>query len=112
MGVNEGTVSFQLKDGTTPIGTAVPSGIVAGGLASASYGIPAGQTVKDYIIEATFKGVARSLRDAVVRFNAEGLAVLVDRPHGHRGGPANLNRCDEWSFCLTAARMAAEQERR
>jgi hypothetical protein len=29
-----------------------------------------------------------------------------------RGGPRNLDRCGEWSFCLTAARMAAEQERR
>jgi hypothetical protein len=29
-----------------------------------------------------------------------------------RGGSGNLHRCDEWSFCLTAARMAAEQERR
>jgi hypothetical protein len=24
-----------------------------------------------------------------------------------RGGPGNLDRLDEWSFCLTAARMAA-----
>ena len=30
-------------------------------------------------------GIERqSLRDAVVRFNVEGLAGLVDRPHGHR----------------------------
>ena len=30
-------------------------------------------------------GIERqSLRDAVIRFNAEGLAGLVDRPHGHR----------------------------
>jgi len=29
-----------------------------------------------------------------------------------RGGSGNLHRRDEWSFCLTAARMAAEQERR
>jgi len=35
-------------------------------------------------------GIERqSLRDAVVRFNAEGLAGLVDRPHGHR--PEVLN---------------------
>ncbi|WP_084673960.1 helix-turn-helix domain-containing protein [Methylobacterium sp. WSM2598] len=26
----------------------------------------------------------QALRDAVIRFNAEGLAGLVDRPHGHR----------------------------
>jgi len=29
-----------------------------------------------------------------------------------RDGSGNLHRVDEWSFCLTAARMAAEQERR
>ena len=29
-----------------------------------------------------------------------------------RDGSGNLNRYGEWSFCLTAARMAAEQERR
>jgi putative transposase len=30
-------------------------------------------------------GIERqSLRDAVIRFNAEGLSGLVDRPHGHR----------------------------
>lgn len=30
-------------------------------------------------------GIERqSLRDAVIRFNAEGLAGLTDRPHGHR----------------------------
>ena len=32
-------------------------------------------------------------------------------PYLLRGGPGNLNRLDKWSFCLTAARMAAEQER-
>jgi putative transposase len=29
-----------------------------------------------------------------------------------RAGSGFLNRVDKWSFCLTAARMAAEQERR
>src|SRR3954447_2376394 len=29
-----------------------------------------------------------------------------------RAGSGNLDRGDEWSFCLTAARMAAGQERR
>jgi hypothetical protein len=32
--------------------------------------------------------------------------------NGHRAGSGFLNRVDKWSFCLTAARMAAEQERR
>jgi len=39
------------------------------------------------------------------------LKVVVQRPRD-RGGSGNLHRRDEWSFCLTAARMAAEQERR
>jgi len=30
----------------------------------------------------------------------------------HRDGSGNLHWVDEWSFCLTAAGMAAEQERR
>jgi hypothetical protein len=29
-----------------------------------------------------------------------------------RAGSGFLNRLDRWSFCLTAARMAAEQEKR
>ena len=29
-----------------------------------------------------------------------------------RDGSGNLDRGDKWSFCLTAARVAAEQERR
>ena len=29
-----------------------------------------------------------------------------------RGGSGNLDKGAEWRFCLTAARMAAEQERR
>jgi hypothetical protein len=29
-----------------------------------------------------------------------------------RAGSGFLNRLDKWSFCLTAARMAAEQEKR
>ena len=44
------------------------------------------------------------------------------KPHGNaaaapaeaavRDGSGNLHWVDEWSFCLTVARMAAEQERR
>jgi hypothetical protein len=37
-----------------------------------------------------------------------GIRAAWDR----RGGSGFLDRCDEWSFCLTAARMVAEQERR
>ena len=37
------------------------------------------------------------------KFSSQGL---------QRDGSGNLHWVDEWSFCLTAARMAAEQERR
>lgn len=37
---------------------------------------------------------------------------IYDRTTRGRDGSGNLHRFDEWSFCLTAARMAAEQERR
>jgi len=38
--------------------------------------------------------------------------ILLEPLSVERGGSGNLRRRDEWSFCLTAARMAAEQERR
>ena len=46
--------------------------------------------------------------------NAESLDQgLIDKAgHEVRDGSGNLHRFDKWSFCLTAARMAAEQERR
>jgi hypothetical protein len=38
--------------------------------------------------------------------------VTISRALSGRAGSGFLNRLDKWSFCLTAARMAAEQERR
>jgi glycine betaine/choline ABC-type transport system substrate-binding protein len=37
---------------------------------------------------------------------------VVDLYWEYRAGSGFLNRLDKWSFCLTAARMAAEQEKR
>jgi hypothetical protein len=54
--VNEGTVTFQVMDGLTNIGTAVPSAALTTGLASVSYALPAGLPVKDYTIQADYSG--------------------------------------------------------
>ena len=43
---------------------------------------------------------------------AENLTRAADKVGDERAGLGFLNKCDEWSFCLTAARMVAEQERR
>jgi len=54
--VNEGTVSFQVMDGATNIGTPVPSATLTNGSAAVSYTLPAGMAVKNYIIQATYSG--------------------------------------------------------
>ena len=40
------------------------------------------------------------------------LKLTGNLPDDLRGGSGNLDKGAEWSFCLMAARMAAEQERR
>src|SRR5207249_830904 len=50
--VNEGTVTFTVKDGATTIGTATPSATVSGGNASVSYTLPANTAAKTYTIQA------------------------------------------------------------
>jgi hypothetical protein len=50
-------------------------------------------------------------RDEVVRVDLEGCRVLCPGL-ADRAGSGFLDRLDKWRFCLTAARMAAEQERR
>jgi Big-like domain-containing protein/FIMAH domain-containing protein len=52
--VNEGTVTFQVMDGLTNIGTAVPSAALTTGLASVSYALPAGLAAKGYTIQADY----------------------------------------------------------
>ena len=56
--VNEGTVTFQIMDGATPIGAPVSSGTVTNGIASASYSLPAGTPVNTYTIVASFVSTA------------------------------------------------------
>ena len=53
--VNEGTETFVLLQGATPIGTPVTVN-VANGVASASYSLPAGQIGGSYTIQAVYNG--------------------------------------------------------
>jgi hypothetical protein len=54
--VNEGTVTFTVKQGLTVIGSPVTSGTVSAGAAGASYLVPAGTPTGSYTIEAAFNG--------------------------------------------------------
>src|SRR5207249_1738772 len=51
--VNQGSVTFTVKDGVTVIGSTA-SGSVASGSASASYTPPGGSAAKTYTIEAAY----------------------------------------------------------
>ena len=51
--VNEGTVTFTLLNGSTPVGTSVTAN-VSGGAASAGYLVPGGTVAGPYIIQATY----------------------------------------------------------
>ncbi len=52
--VNEGTVTFEVFQGTTQIGSAVTSATVAAGAASASYTLPGGTAAGSYTIDAVY----------------------------------------------------------
>ena len=52
--VNTGTVTFQLMNGATNIGTAVTSATVANGNASVTYAIPSNTPVGNYTVVATY----------------------------------------------------------
>ena len=54
--VNEGTVTFQVKDGTLNIGTAVTSATVSNSMASVTYSLPGGTVPKAYTIQASYSG--------------------------------------------------------
>ena len=58
--VNEGTETFTLLNGTTPIGTAVTVSVV-NGAASASYVLPAGTGAGSYTIQAAYSGTGSFL---------------------------------------------------
>jgi hypothetical protein len=52
--VNEGTVTFTIKQGSTVIGSPVTSGTVNDNTASATYGLPAGTPAGTYTIDAVY----------------------------------------------------------
>ena len=58
--VNEGTVTFTILSGATPIGSAV-SGNVASGVATASYTLPGGTAIGTYTIKAVYTDPANFL---------------------------------------------------
>jgi hypothetical protein len=55
--VDQGTVAFQVMDGATKVGAAVPSATLTNGNASVSYALPAGTAAKNtYTIQTTYSG--------------------------------------------------------
>lgn len=54
--VNQGNVTFQVKDGATNIGTAETSATLATGSASVVYDLPGGTAAKTYTIQASYSG--------------------------------------------------------
>ena len=60
-------------------------------------------------LQPLFEAISNAIHSTQGRFKEH---VARDGHVEVRGGSGNLHRRDEWSFCLTAARMAAEQERR
>ncbi|REK07344.1 MAG: IPTL-CTERM sorting domain-containing protein [Acidobacteria bacterium] len=56
--VDEGTVTFQVLDGATPVGTAVTSAPLTTGSAAVSYQLPGATPPGPYTIEASYSGSA------------------------------------------------------
>ncbi|MBX7210334.1 MAG: cadherin-like beta sandwich domain-containing protein [Verrucomicrobiaceae bacterium] len=56
--MNTGTVTFQVKNGATNVGTAVTSSTVANSLATVNYDLPAGLPFGNYTIQVTYNGTA------------------------------------------------------
>lgn len=77
--LNEGDVTFQLKSGANPVGTAVTSATVADNKASVSYALPAGLAAGVYTIEATYSGgpTAKASSDKAKELTISGPAVTV-----------------------------------
>ena len=73
--VNEGTETFTIFSGTSPIGTAV-MGTVTAGVANASYNLPAGTEVGTYTIQAAYTATADFLGSSE---NAHQLTVSTPR---------------------------------
>ncbi len=59
--VNEGTVTFTVKNGSTTLGTV--KGAVSGGKASADFSVPAGQVLGSYSIDVSYSDSAGNYTD-------------------------------------------------
>jgi probable HAF family extracellular repeat protein/YVTN family beta-propeller protein len=57
--VDEGTVTFRVRQGSTDIGSPATSPALTNGVAAASYSLPAGTPVGSYTIEATYNDGAK-----------------------------------------------------
>lgn len=62
--VNEGTVTFTILQGSTPIGTPPPPVQVSNGQASVSYSLPAGTAAGSYTISAAYHDPANIFGDS------------------------------------------------
>src|SRR5439155_576050 len=83
--VNQGSVTFTVKDSATVIGSTA-SGSMTGGNASASYTLPGGSAAKTYTIEAAYtSGPTGSFADRTGRAHARtadtGLATINSNLH-------------------------------
>lgn len=79
--VSQGVVTFQIKDGTTNVGTAVTSATLTDGTASVTYVLTDGTTPKDYTIEASYSGgsnFAASSGTGALTVNKAPTTVAVD----------------------------------
>ena len=113
--VNEGTVTFTVKQGLTVIGSPATSGTVSAGAAGMSYLVPAGTPTGSYTIEAAFNGstsfnpssgtstltispAAQSITDPIGNQSTGGAVdperhrlLRAGRPFGVVSGPASIS---------------------
>ncbi len=64
--VNEGAVTFTVRQGATPIGVPTASGTVTGGAASAAFSIPPGTAIGPYTIDVAYNPAANFLAGTAV----------------------------------------------
>ena len=96
--VNDGTVTFQLKDGATPIGSAVTSPPVLGNNAAVQYILPGSTPDGFYTISATYNGGLdfgpSGLSGAVLLLNGTDTSVAasnVNTPYSNSDTVVKLN---------------------
>jgi len=78
--VNEGTVTFQVKDGALNVGAAVTSAVLTNGNASVVYTIPGGTAARTYTISASYSGGVKFLAGSGtgnLTINADATAPVI-----------------------------------